>query len=896
MSITRFLAALFLCASIAWSQSAPLAGRWHDLRLESGVCSNAAPMERVVFHRLIELPQATPWMRVHFAQATLAPGSRVRLTALLDGEAQVLDGEHLRQWQNASAFFNGARLSLELIAAPHSTKNAVRIEKLWIGDPSYAPEIPENICGSGDDRLPSTHPAVGRLLSSGLTGACTAFLIAAPSGGSDRCHLSAGHCFGNAQVLQFNVPASTAACALVHPPVTSQYAVDWTQLIASANGIGDDYAVFRCFRNPTTNFTTYQAQGSAIALATSLPALGASVRLTGYGVDGSDQPGGAPTSCVCLPASGTGTRHQVQQTEVGAFAGQSGTIARHQLDVCAGSSGSPLVDETSGLAIGIQTHGGCTDPASGASNAGTAITAPNLAAAIQIVCGGSGVPNDECIGATVLSNGLNPLLSNVGATPSQGAWSCGTNVTADVWHVYRAGCTGTLTIDSCGTGTAFDTVLEIYTGTCGSLSLLGCSDDQCGTGSSVTANVVLGTNYYLRVGGSGGATGNYDLNVVCNGTTQVPNDECSGALPVLDGSNLGFTNASATTSAPAWPCANGGNDVWFRYLATCTGLLTVETCSPGTNYDSSLEAFSGSCAGLTSLGCNDDACSSLSSRITFSVIQGTTYYLRVGGFGSAVGAFDVLVNCLGSNNTNEECATAIALVPGANGPYDTAMATSSLPAWPCAGGGNDLWFSYVAGCSGTLVLDTCNAANFDTAMQVFTGTCGNLVSVACNDDSCGLSSSISISAIEGTQYIVRVGGFNGARGIFSVNLTVPQGNGSFQTIANGCGAAILTPTGLPNLGTTLRFQLSSLQGAPLLWLGSPLSVPLCPPASCGLGASFDVLVSSASLQIAVPCGPELLGSRVAIQGADIGGNGGCAAGTLAPLPIALSSTLVATIG
>ncbi|MBL8899369.1 MAG: hypothetical protein JNM84_17160 [Planctomycetes bacterium] len=896
MSITRLLAALFLCTSSASSQSAPIAGRWHELPLDSGVCHNASSVERVVFHRVIELPAATPWVRVHFAEAVLSPGSRVRLTALQDGDAQVLDAERLREWQYGSAYFNGSRISLELIAAPRSAKELLRIEKLWIGDPSQVASAPENICGQQDDRSPSAHPAVGRLLSSGSTGACTAFLIAAPSGGSDRCHLSAGHCFGNGQVLQFNVPASSASCALVHPPATSQYAVDWTSLIARTNGIGDDYAVFRCFRNPTTNFTTFQAQASAIGLAASLPPTGANVRLTGFGVDGSDQPSGSTASCVCNPALGTGTRHQVQQTDLGTFAGQSGTIARHHLDACAGSSGSPLLDEASGLAIGIQTHGGCADPVSGASNAGTAITAPNLAAAIQTVCGGSGVPNDECVGATLLSGGLNPLLSSIGATPSQGAWSCGTSVTADVWHVFRASCNGTLTIDTCGAGTSFDTVLEIYEGSCGNLNLLACNDDSCATGSSVSATVVLGTNYYLRVGGNLGASGSYDLDVDCNGTTQVPNDECAGASTITNGTHLGFTNANATTSSPAWPCANGGSDVWFRYVASCTGSATVETCSPGTNYDSALEAFSGSCASSISLACNDDACSSLSSRITFDVVQGSTYYLRVGGFGSATGVFDLVITCISSGNANEECGNAIALVPGSNGPYSTATATTSSPAWPCAGGGNDLWFTYDAACSGTVVFDTCNAASFDTAMQVFDGPCGNLVSLGCNDDSCGLSSTVSISAIEGRRYTVRVGGFNGARGTFSVNLTVPQGSGSFQTLPNGCGTAILTPTGLPNLGAVLSFQLSGLQGAPLLWIGSPVSLPLCPPAGCTLGASFDVVVAGASLQVTVPCLPTLIGSRVAIQGADIGGTGGCAAGTLAPLPIALSSTLVATIG
>ena len=122
-------------------------------------------------------------------------------------------------------------------------------------------------------------------------------------------------------------------------------------------------------------------------------------------------------------------------------------------------------------------------------------------------------------------------------------------------------------------------------------------------------------------------------------------DECTGAIALNTGANGPFSNAGSTTSVPAWPCAAGGNDVWFFWVATCTGTATVDTCGGG--YDSCLEAFSGTCAGLTSLACDDDGCAGvqLVSRLSFACTSGTTYYVRLGGFGGATGSTNINVAC-----------------------------------------------------------------------------------------------------------------------------------------------------------------------------------------------------------------------------------------------------------
>ncbi len=127
------------------------------------------------------------------------------------------------------------------------------------------------------------------------------------------------------------------------------------------------------------------------------------------------------------------------------------------------------------------------------------------------------------------------------------------------------------------------------------------------------------------------------------GSVLAQNDECGGAVSVINGPNGPFSNVGASTSSPAWPCAFGGADVWYSYVALGAGTLTVDVC--GASYDSAIEVFDGSagCGALVSLGCNDDSCA-LQSSLTVTVATGTLYYIRVGGYASSTGSFTLNVN------------------------------------------------------------------------------------------------------------------------------------------------------------------------------------------------------------------------------------------------------------
>jgi hypothetical protein len=179
-------------------------------------------------------------------------------------------------------------------------------------------------------------------------------------------------------------------------------------------------------------------------------------------------------------------------------------------------------------------------------------------------------------------------------------------------------------------------VIRLWSGACGSLTSVACNDDRCGLGSQIDFQATQGTTYFVQVGGYNGQEGNFELVLVAS------NDECTGALPLSLGANGPFGNQKATTGATAMPCGfNNGGDAWFRYTSTACQ-VRFETCTATRSFDTVMEVFTGGCANLASVGCNDDACG-LGSGVTVFGNAGTTYLVRVAGYNGQRGNFDVVV-------------------------------------------------------------------------------------------------------------------------------------------------------------------------------------------------------------------------------------------------------------
>lgn len=365
-----------------------------------------------------------------------------------------------------------------------------------------------------------------------------------------------------------------------------------------------------------------------------------------------------------------------------------------------------------------------------------------------------------------------------------------------------------------------------------------------------------------------------------------PNDECSGAFAIANGTNGPFDNVGATDSLPAWTCGGvASHDLWYRYVAPCTGYVTLDTC--GSAFDTKIDVLTGSCGSTVVQACNDDACG-LQSRLTFVAIAGTTYYVRVGGYIGSEGSFTLNVACQAF--ANDGCTGAVPLNLGRNGPFTNVGSTNSAPPFPCGfNGGPDVWFSFNSPFARSVTVDTCSAATtFDTELQVFAGSCGALVALDCNDDTCGLQSTVHFMAQAATTYHVRVGGYNGRTGTFEVNVTATSG--AFLVKETGCGPTTVTATGTPTLGTVVGFQLGGLTNLPLLWIGAEVDIALCP--GCRLGATLGITFPGVAIPPSmIPNDTSLLGGQFAVQGADLLSPNGCAS------PMAtLSDTVLVTVG
>ena len=315
--------------------------------------------EQVIFSATMAAPGAG-WSRVRFdAESTVLPDTmRLRITSLKDEHDQHLTSHTLDQWKHKTAYFNGDTLLVEVLARPSADVGRVVIDGLTAGSGFTQGAGFDSICGSVDDRVLSSDPRNARLLPVG----CTAWLI----DDCAKCFITAGHCTFSADVVEFNVPLSTGSGSIVMAAPEDQYPVDDDSMQSNGGlGIGNDWAYFGAFPNSDTGLTAGQAQGEFYRLADAAPIDTGDIRITGYG---STRGTGAPLAW-----------NQVQKTHTGPYVRKDGFGISYQTDTTGGNSGSPVLDETTGLAIGVHTHAGCSTTS---GNNGTAIDRPEFQAAL----------------------------------------------------------------------------------------------------------------------------------------------------------------------------------------------------------------------------------------------------------------------------------------------------------------------------------------------------------------------------------------------------------------------------------------------------------------------------------------------------------------------------------
>ena len=244
-------------------------------------------------------------------------------------------------------------------------------------------------------------------------------------------------------------------------------------------------------------------------------------------------------------------------------------------------------------------------------------------------------PNDKCSGAIILSDGVSYTMDTAGATSADDPIiDCAPGFKKGVWFKVAPATSGGIQVSTSGSG--YETALAIYSGACGSLSEIACGDDD------IIIVGEAGATYYIQAGGYSSTGGM--LRVTATSVNTPANDQCSGAVTLSDGVPHAVNTINASSIGDPSPLCqdNFGKGVWYKIVPLVKGGISVDTF--GSDFDTVLEVFPGSCGGVLRLpgGCNDDAEAGIkTSRVVFDGTVGTTYYILAGGYDGASGMLTV---------------------------------------------------------------------------------------------------------------------------------------------------------------------------------------------------------------------------------------------------------------
>lgn len=145
-------------------------------------------------------------------------------------------------------------------------------------------------------------------------------------------------------------------------------------------------------------------------------------------------------------------------------------------------------------------------------------------------------------------------------------------------------------------------------------------------------------------GDTGSISGGWSLDITTTGAAPV-NDNCAGAITLSCPGTLTADTTMATDSTVNVNCGDFGDykDVWYKFVGDGA---THTICTNGSNYDTIIQIYTGTCTSLNDEPfCNDD-CSfptMLQSSVTFTATMGVTYFIQVSGFNGDSG--NLVISC-----------------------------------------------------------------------------------------------------------------------------------------------------------------------------------------------------------------------------------------------------------
>ncbi|MGV3631310.1 MAG: hypothetical protein ACO1O6_08890 [Bacteroidota bacterium] len=258
------------------------------------------------------------------------------------------------------------------------------------------------------------------------------------------------------------------------------------------------------------------------------------------------------------------------------------------------------------------------------------------------------------------------FTNNENGQPEAGAVtaSCATgNSSADVWYsVTGTGGNVQVTV----TNSTRNACLSAWSN-CPATTQLACVMIPSPQSGSIIFPTTAGVTYYISIqrrSGGNNANMNGDICATSISSAAPPNDNCPGATVLTVNAtctSVPTTNLNATNSAgiPAPGCASyTGGDVWYSCVVPASGSVNVE-CFANSLTDGGMAIYTGACAALNLVDCDDDSGNGLMPAISASgLTPGSTLRIRFWEYGNnANGTFGICATAGTPTTGNQNCAT-----------------------------------------------------------------------------------------------------------------------------------------------------------------------------------------------------------------------------------------------
>lgn len=308
-------------------------------------------------------------------------------------------------------------------------------------------------------------------------------------------------------------------------------------------------------------------------------------------------------------------------------------------------------------------------------------------------------------------------------------------------------------------------------------------------------------------------------------------DGCSAATVISLTANCSSptsgTTSGATQTIPGCT-GNADDDVWYQFTATATSTQITVTASA--SFDPVVQLFSGACASLNSLSCQDNFGTGATETINYSGLTvGQVYRIRVYnyGVGSGSGNFTICVSNPPTAPGNDTCGGAVNLAVNTTCTYTSGTTSGATQSYTgCSGtSDDDVWYVFTASNS-VQTITVHPIGTLDMVVQVYSGTCSTLNSINCTDNTfSGQDEQVNlVGLVAGQNYYVRVYDYySGTTGNFQICVT---------------GAATPAPTNdSPCSAIQLPAVTSACQYLGFTTVGATASVGAPTPASCAGGSA-----------------------------------------------------------